>query len=180
MMLDEFFFGVSTLDVVRAQTFIGELKNRDPTSIKVDVVGGHSPETMIPVLSQVEGLTFTEQEVKDLTQKIKEAGTAIVNAKDGAGSATLSMAYAAARFTDSLIKAFNGQTVREIAYVDAKSLGADTPTSYFGLAIDINKDGITKAHPVPKFNDYESAQLKEAIVALEQNINTGVSFVNGN
>ena len=36
-------------------------------------------------------------------------GTEVVKAKAGAGSATLSMAYAAARFTDSLIKAMNGQ-----------------------------------------------------------------------
>jgi len=172
-------FGVSTLDVVRAQTFIGELKKQDPAKVQVDVVGGHSPETMIPVLSQVHGITFTDEEVKDLTQRVKDAGTAIVNAKDGAGSATLSMAYAAARFTGSLLRAFNGETVREVAYVDSKSLGVDTPTAYFGLAIDLGKDGIIKAHPVPKFNDFEAAQLKEAVPALEQNITTGVSFVNG-
>jgi len=173
-------FGVSILDVVRAQTFIGELKKQDPAKVHVDVVGGHSPETMIPVLSQVQGITFTEAEAKDLTQRVKDAGTAVVNAKDGAGSATLSMAYAAARFTDSLIKALQGQSVREVAYVDAKSLGVDAPTAYFGLAIDIGKDGISKAHPVPKFNDYENSQLKEAVTALEQNIATGVNFVNGN
>lgn len=46
-------FGITTLDVVRAQTFIGELKGVDPLTVHVDVVGGHSPETMIPVLSQV-------------------------------------------------------------------------------------------------------------------------------
>ena len=36
--------------------------------------------------------------------KPQDAGTEVVKAKAGAGSATLSMAYAAARFTDSLIK----------------------------------------------------------------------------
>ena len=42
----------------------------------------------------------------------------MVKAKDEAGSATLSMAYAAARFTDSLIKGMNGQEgVIECAYV---------------------------------------------------------------
>ena len=41
-----------------------------------------------------------------------------MKAKDGAGSATLSMAYAAARFTDSLIKGMNGQEgVVECAYI---------------------------------------------------------------
>jgi malate dehydrogenase len=46
-------FGVSTLDVIRAQTFIGELKNVDPSRVKIDVIGGHSAETMIPLFSQV-------------------------------------------------------------------------------------------------------------------------------
>ena len=42
----------------------------------------------------------------------------MVKAKDGAGSATLSMAYAAARFTDSLIQGMNGQEgVVECAYI---------------------------------------------------------------
>jgi len=41
-------FGVSTLDVVRAQTFIGELKNVDAAKVKVEVIGGHSAETGYP------------------------------------------------------------------------------------------------------------------------------------
>ena len=42
----------------------------------------------------------------------QDAGTEVVKAKAGAGSATLSMAYAAARFTDSLMKAKSGKEVR--------------------------------------------------------------------
>jgi len=169
-------FGVSTLDVVRAQAFIGDLKDQDPAKVEIDVVGGHSPETMIPVLSQLKGVTFTETEAKDLTKRVKEAGTAVVNAKDGAGSATLSMAFAAARFADSLIKARHGQVIREIAYVDVKSLKADAPADYFGMAIDIGKDGVQKVHPLPKFNEYEQSQVGEAVKALQSNIKTGVTF----
>jgi len=172
-------FGVSTLDIVRAQTFIGELKNTDPSQVQVDVIGGHSPETMIPVLSHIHETTFTEEEAKTITQKVKEAGTVVVNAKDGQGSATLSMAYAAYRFTSSILRAINGEHVREVAYVDAHALKVDTPTAYFGLAIDLGKNGITKAHPVPSLNEYEQAQLKEAVPALEQNIQTGITFVKG-
>jgi len=170
-------FGVSTLDVVRAQSFIGELKNKDPSKIQVDVIGGHSPETMIPVLSQVKDISFSEQEIKDLTQRIKDAGTFVVNAKDGAGSATLSMAYAASNFAASLLKALNGESVREVAYIDTKSLGVHTPNPYFGLAFEMNKDGITKVHDIPKLSEFEQEQLKEATTALEGNINTGVTFV---
>merc|ERR1711936_1041866 len=82
-------FGVTTLDVVRSNAFIGEKKGEDPAD-----------------------------ELKALTERIQDAGTEVVKAKAGAGSATLSMAYAAARFTDSLIKGINGQEgVVECAFV---------------------------------------------------------------
>jgi len=171
-------FGVSTLDVVRAQTFIGELKGLDPSKVEVDVIGGHSPETMVPVLSQVKGVTFTDEEAVTLTQRVKEAGTFVVNAKDGNGSATLSMAYAAYRFASSLVRALGGETVREIAYVDAEAHSVKTPTAYFGLGIEVGKTGITKVHPIPTLNKYEQTQIDEAVPALLANIKTGVDFVN--
>ena len=49
-------FGMTTLDVVRAETFLAEMLNAradERTAVKVDVIGGHSAETMIPLLSQV-------------------------------------------------------------------------------------------------------------------------------
>jgi len=165
-------FGISTLDIVRAQTFIGELKNVDPTKINIPVIGGHSAETMLPVLSAVEGLSFTDDEAKKLTERIKEAGTAVVNAKAGAGSATLSMAYAGYRFTSSLVRAIQGERVHEVAFVQTEGL----ETSFFGLPIEIGKEGITKIHPIPKLNDFEQGLLKELIPQLKGNIEKGEQF----
>lgn len=49
----------------------------------------------------------------------QEAGTEVVKAKDGKGSATLSMAYAACGFLQSALRALDGeQGVVECAYVD--------------------------------------------------------------
>jgi malate dehydrogenase len=45
-------FGVSTLDVVRANTFIGEAAGVDPAKVNIPVIGGHSGVTIIPLLSQ--------------------------------------------------------------------------------------------------------------------------------
>jgi malate dehydrogenase len=45
--------GVTTLDVVRANTFISELKGVDVSKISVPVIGGHSGNTIVPLLSQV-------------------------------------------------------------------------------------------------------------------------------
>lgn len=166
-------FGISTLDVVRAQAFIGELKNIDPAQIVVPVIGGHSAETMLPVLSQVHGVTFSDDEVKKLTQRIKDAGTAVVDAKAGAGSATLSMAYAGYRFTSSLVRALQGETgIVECAYVQVEGMEVD----YFGLPIELGKEGIAKIHPIPKLSDFEQASLKEIIPQLKGNIEKGVQF----
>ena len=45
--------GVTKLDVVRAQQFIGEILAVDPAAVAVPVVGGHAGVTILPLLSQV-------------------------------------------------------------------------------------------------------------------------------
>jgi malate dehydrogenase len=170
-------FGITTLDIVRSQTFIGELKGKDPLSIKVDVIGGHSPETMIPILSQ-SGFSFSQEEIQKLTDHIKNAGTEVVNAKDGTGSATLSMAYAGARFALSLVRALLGEKgIVECSFVYAH--GVVNEVSYFALPVELGQEGVVKIHPIPKLSDYESTQLKEAISILSKNIQTGEEFAKG-
>lgn len=119
--------GVTTLDVVRANTFVAELKGLDVSKTSVPVVGGHSGNTIVPLLSQVSpSVSFSKTELDHLTLRIQNAGTEVVEAKAGAGSATLSMAFAGARFTFSLLEALNGkQGVVECAYI--ASDGLETP-----------------------------------------------------
>jgi len=46
-------FGVTTLDVVRAETFVqGITGERDPSKTVIPVIGGHSGETIVPMFSQ--------------------------------------------------------------------------------------------------------------------------------
>ncbi len=44
---------MTKLDVVRAETFVGQLTDTDPGSVSVPVVGGHAGVTILPLLSQV-------------------------------------------------------------------------------------------------------------------------------
>jgi len=169
-------FGVSTLDVVRAQTFIAQLKGQDPTQVKVHVVGGHSPETMLPILSSVPGLSLTEEETSQLSTKIKEAGTAVVNAKDGAGSATLSMAYAGARFALAIVRGLGGETgIVEDSYVDVSSV-PELGVSFLAVPVEFGKNGVEKIHPLPAMNESEKKQLQELIPIVQKNIETGLDF----
>ena len=45
--------GVTTLDVVRANTFVAEAKGLAVQDVDVPVVGGHAGITILPLLSQV-------------------------------------------------------------------------------------------------------------------------------
>ena len=91
-------FGVTTLDVVRSNTFVAEAQGLDVNDVDVPVVGGHAGITILPLLSQAyPSVEFSADELEKLTVRIQNAGTEVVEAKAGAGSATLSMAYAAAR-----------------------------------------------------------------------------------
>jgi malate dehydrogenase len=59
-------FGVTTLDVVRASTFVAQaLKLPDPKALKIPVVGGHSGATILPLLSQCTPVVTLTDEQRD-------------------------------------------------------------------------------------------------------------------
>lgn len=71
-------FGVTTLNLVRASTFVANLKGFNPTGVYVPVIGGNSGTTIVPVISQVRpAVTFTTVEVESLTKRIQKAGTEV-------------------------------------------------------------------------------------------------------
>merc|ERR1712158_327697 len=125
-------FGVSTLDVVRSNEFIGALKGINPQEVNCPVVG------------------------------------------DGAGSATLSMAYAAARFTDSLIKGMKGvEGVTECAYVESDV----TEAKYFATPLVLGPNGIEKNLGLGTLTEFEQGLLAAAIPELIGSIKKGEEFV---
>lgn len=113
--------------------FFEILQGLDPQKVSVPVIGGHSGITIIPLISQAKpSVTFPDDKLKALTERIQEAGTEVVKAKAGTGSATLSMAYAGARFGFSLIRALNGeQNVVECSYVRSNI----TDAKYFSTPV---------------------------------------------
>lgn len=146
-------FGVTTLDVIRSETFIAELKGLNVADVKINVIGGHSGVTILPLLSQVEGVTFSDEEVASLTKRIQNAGTEVVEAKAGGGSATLSMGQAACRFGMSLVRGLQGEAnVVECAYVDGGSEHAE----FFAQPVLLGKNGIEKVLPYGEVSAFEA------------------------
>jgi malate dehydrogenase len=167
-------FGVTTLDVIRSETFVAELKGKDPSSVQVPVIGGHSGVTILPLLSQIEGVDFTDEEVAALTHRIQNAGTEVVEAKAGGGSATLSMGQAACRFGLSLVKALQGDSdVVECAYIESD----DGLAPFFAQPIKLGKEGVEEVLGYGELSPFEQAALEGMLETLRGDIQTGIDFV---
>ncbi|WP_174849110.1 malate dehydrogenase [Yersinia artesiana] len=167
-------FGITTLDTIRSNTFVAELKGKQPQDIEVPVIGGHSGVTILPLLSQIPGISFTEQEVIDLTKRIQNAGTEVVEAKAGGGSATLSMGQAAARFGLSLVRALQGESnVVECSYVE----GDGKYARFFAQPILLGKDGVAERKDIGKLSAFEQQALESMLDVLHKDIELGEQFV---
>ncbi|AAW84771.1 malate dehydrogenase [Aliivibrio fischeri] len=167
-------FGVTTLDVIRSETFVAELKDKDPGEIRVPVIGGHSGVTILPLLSQVQGVEFTAEEVAALTPRIQNAGTEVVEAKAGGGSATLSMGQAACRFGLSLVKALSGEEgVVECAYVE----GNGEHARFFAQPILLGKNGVEEIQSYGELSAFEQEALESMLDTLRGDIKIGEEFV---
>ena len=173
-------FGVSTLDVVRAKSFVSELKEKHAETVKVPVIGGHSGPTILPLLSQAlsEGrkIDFTQEEIESLTHRIQNAGTEVVEAKAGGGSATLSMAEAGARFAVAVFKALLGEDCVRYAYVESKK-DSGYP-EFFAHPVRFGLTGVEEILPIGQLSEYEQEKLKALEEVLEADIKLGKDFVN--
>ncbi|XP_026436226.1 malate dehydrogenase, chloroplastic-like isoform X1 [Papaver somniferum] len=169
-------FGVTTLDVVRANTFVAQKKNLKLIDVDVPVIGGHAGITILPLLSKTRpSVSFTDKEVDDLTVRIQNAGTEVVEAKAGAGSATLSMAYAAARFVESSLRALDGDSdVYECSYVQSEL----TDLPFFASRIKIGKEGVEAiiSSDLQGLTEYETKALDALKPELKSSIEKGVTF----
>jgi len=168
-------FGVTYLDVIRAQTFIAENQGwKDASSIKIPVVGGHAGITILPLLSQLKNAKFSEKDKEALTKRIMFGGDEVVQAKGGGGSATLSMAYAGYVFARQVIRALNGEKgITECTYVESKIV-KDVP--FFSSPVTLGPNGIEKIQECGPMDDFEKKKFEEMLKDLRDQIAKGVEF----
>ena len=168
-------FGVTTLDIIRSNTFVAELKGKKPQELEVPVIGGHSGVTILPLLSQIPGDSFSDAEIDSLTKRIQNAGTEVVEAKAGGGSATLSMGQAAARFGLSLVRAMQGESnVVECTYTE----GDGKYARFFAQPVVLGKNGVEKRLDIGSLSAYEEKALNGMLDVLKADIALGEKFIN--
>jgi malate dehydrogenase len=138
-------FGVTTLDVVRAETFVAEITGEsNPSKLTIPVVGGHSGNTIVPLFSQASpSVSIPDDKLDALVNRVQFGGDEVVKAKDGAGSATLSMAFAGFRFAEALLKAKKGEKVVEPTFVylpgvpGGEAIQKETGCDYFSVPVEL-------------------------------------------
>jgi len=179
-------FGVTTLDVVRAETFVAEIVGTaNPQDLTIPVIGGHSGETIVPLFSQAKpSVTIPGDKLAALIKRVQFGGDEVVAAKDGAGSATLSMAYAGYRFAEKVLRALSGETgIVEPSFVylpgvpGGAEIAKETGVDFFSVPIQLGKSGAENAiNPLTNINEGEKKLLAAAVEGLKGNIEKGVTF----
>eukprot|EP00451_Oxyrrhis_marina_P040371 CAMPEP_0204394776 /NCGR_PEP_ID=MMETSP0469-20131031/63007_1 /ASSEMBLY_ACC=CAM_ASM_000384 /TAXON_ID=2969 /ORGANISM="Oxyrrhis marina" /LENGTH=345 /DNA_ID=CAMNT_0051388887 /DNA_START=8 /DNA_END=1045 /DNA_ORIENTATION=- len=175
--------GVTTLDVVRANKFVSEINGKHVGDVAVPVVGGHAGKTILPLLSQVTP-PIPDGKIRSLDQRIQDAGTEVVDAKGGKGSATLSMAYAGARLGKAVLSGLEGKPTEEYAYValleDAGNIAPGVlkgfKMPYFTTKVKFGKTGVEGVLPIGKLSNHERTRLDEAATQLQIEIEKGIQY----
>ena len=71
-------FGVTTLDVVRAETFVAEIVGeKNPGNLTIPVIGGHSGETIVPLFSLAKPTPNIPQDKLDALTYRKRPNTSL-------------------------------------------------------------------------------------------------------
>ncbi|GME79957.1 unnamed protein product [Ambrosiozyma monospora] len=183
-------FGITTLDNLRLEQFLSaQLQTVTASDLLGDVftIGGHSGETIVPILNSW-AKNLTKEEYQALVHRVQFGGDEVVKAKNGKGSATLSMATAAYRFASSLLTAIvDGIIVDEVGFVNLYTLnGVDrlpdfitSEVDYFSLPLKLSRDGIESVSFPHDINQHEFSMIHVALKKLKRDIAKGVNFVSG-
>lgn len=169
-------FGVTTLDVTRARTFVADKKGLDVSKTEVPVIGGHAGGTILPLLSRATpAVTFTDAERDALTTRIQNGGTEVVDAKAGAGSATLSMALAGHEFVHNVLRGLKGE--KGVVACTMVESSVVPECKYFANPIELGPEGVHKNLGLGNLTAFEKAKLeKEVIPELKGSIAKGEEF----
>ena len=109
-----------------------------------------------------------------MTHRIQFGGDEVVKAKDGAGSATLSMAYAGAEFTSYVARALKGETgIRACTYVESSV----TDAQWFSSPVTLGTGGVEEIHGFGTLNAKEQANFDAMMPDLKGQIKKGIDFV---
>lgn len=86
------------------------------------------------------------------------------------------MAYAGARFVDSLLQA---SVLKKTGIVECTYIKSDVAEGldYFSTQVELGPDGVKTIHPIPALSAYEKSLYEAAVPELKASIQKGIEFV---
>ncbi|SCV05235.1 LANO_0H03026g1_1 [Lachancea nothofagi CBS 11611] len=189
--------GVTTLDVVRAQTFLSDSLGADHYSREsmkrhVTVVGGHSGTTIVPIVTdpKLRSKLVSRRLYDSYIHRVQFGGDEVVEAKQGAGSATLSMALAGFQFVDQILRSIHLEKpdvapLPAFVYLPGIEGGKElqsklnTRAEYFAAPVELLRGDVVKIDSqwLEKLGDLEKKSLAVCLGELDTNIQKGRRFV---
>ena len=190
-------FGVMSFDAMSAGLAGAKVRRLESGSAHVPIIGGHSPNSTVPLYSQIRPhVEFTKEEQLELTDKVRKAYSEVVSVKEGRGTATLSMAHSVYHFVQKLLDAMHGVP----GVVSCALVRSDiTPARFFcnplllgvSLFVEINfetlilylfcqSNGMEANLGIGPINDVEKELLAKAIVSLQEDCKVGEAWVEAN
>jgi malate dehydrogenase len=149
-------------------------------SVDVPVIGGHAGITILPLFSQATGFEssgLSDEDIKALTVRTQDGGTEVVQAKAGKGSATLSMAYAAAIFGDACMRGASGESPVECTYIETDIVPG---LSFFSTPCQLGKGGVERILGNGTLSAFEQEALEALKGELKASIDKGIEFAKQN
>ncbi|CAH1638113.1 unnamed protein product [Spodoptera littoralis] len=170
--------GCVELNCVRANTVLADYIKAPPEAVRVPVIGGASPATMVPVLSAaVHPCHMTQEQIECITSCIMSGNEAVCAAK-GCATATACLAgsYAIARTTINVVKALQGKKITQCAYVD--SLGTCAPDcQFFANDVILGPSGVERNLGIPELTKFENCLLVNCLPYIKNEIARAVWLV---
>ncbi|CAB4257101.1 similar to Saccharomyces cerevisiae YDL078C MDH3 Peroxisomal malate dehydrogenase, catalyzes interconversion of malate and oxaloacetate [Maudiozyma barnettii] len=198
--------GITTLDLVRAETFLGDYMNNSRVTTVgsnqfdkrrmhkvVSVIGGHSGHTIIPVMLLKPMVYMMKPGQYDsFIHRVQFGGDEVVKAKQGQGSATYSMAYAGYRFVEYVLKSIQHESLEGLGYIPAyvylpglrngsqaqAKLGSKE-LEYFSVPIQLVNGRIDAVDTtiLDKLSEQEKLMVEKAVPELIANAKKGQRFI---
>ncbi|OIR59071.1 MAG: malate dehydrogenase [Amphiamblys sp. WSBS2006] len=169
--------GLVSLDIARARVVVGEAVGVPANDIDVQVIGGHSDGTMLPVLSSVRGHTFADEERRRMSERIVNCVHEVLDAREGM-TASLSTAYAIKEIVDSIVESLGGETPRRplAAFVKNEKIRS----GYFSSRLVMDKGGSFSPLPLPAMSGDEEKKYEEILSVLTEEVGVAVSWAEEN
>ncbi|XP_053600292.1 malate dehydrogenase-like [Plodia interpunctella] len=166
-------FGITTIDSLRAQSLYAYYNQWSPRECMVPVIGGHSRDSTIPLLSQAKPYCdLNGKALHELVAKIRRCEESVRDVKRGR-TPTLSMAYSILMFARGILGALGGGVSKVNAFVENNDFG----TGYFGGLVAVDDKGAIEMQRYSHLSQLECHLLERSIEAIRKDVLKGKSVL---